>query len=145
MDWSDGDPRREAFLRFTEAAIRMRCELSPLRAERFLHGEPAWRDGPANVRWLRPDGAAMRAEDWSNPHAKAVGVALADATRTEVLLLVNAHHEPVEFSAPEPAGGRAWRLRLDSADGRIDPPSAIAEPGRPLAAPARGLLLFDAI
>ena len=62
----------------------------------------------------------MSDEDWKDAWSKTLAVALdgrqiedadGDTTRDRFLLLVNAHHEPVDFTVP--AGGRRpWRVVL---------------------------------
>ncbi len=144
MDWSDDDPRKAAFLAFTKGVIGLRRALPLLRSDRYLHAVPAWEDGPPQAAWLRPDGGAMTGEDWGAGHARAVGLALAGPEGAQLLMLVNAHHEPIAFEIPAPTAHGAWRLRLDSAAGTIDPPRALVEGGAPFEAPGRGVLLLEA-
>ena len=97
---------------------RFRRDHPVFRRTRFF------RDG--ELRWLRPDGEPMSAEDWANPQARAVAAAGAEG-----LLLVNGWWETLEFRLP---AGRAWRVELDTAapgDGRTAG-AAIALEGRSL-------------
>jgi pullulanase/glycogen debranching enzyme len=52
----------------------------------------------------------MTDDDWANPDARAVAVALPNA-----MLLVNAWWESLTFRIP---GDDAWSVELDTADGR---------------------------
>ena len=150
MDWEgqESDPRRSAFFEFMAACVRLRRELAPLRRDRYYHGNPVGEEGLPNVRWLRPDGAAMTPEDWRNGHARSVALALTEEGGQAVLLLVNAHHEPLEYEAPPAPDGRAWFKRMDTAAGAwddgVEPDDRRVAPGEAIALPARGLLLFEA-
>jgi isoamylase len=143
MNWPEDDPRAADFFAFTRGVIALRRALPLLRADRYLHGEPAWEGGPPNVRWLRADGAKMRDADWADGLARSVALVLAEEG-SELLILANAHHDSVRFNLPAPASGARWRLRLDSAEGVVDPnPARDAEAGD-WTAPGRGILLFEA-
>lgn len=70
----------------------------------------------------RSDGEVMTEQDWDVPHLKTLTVALNSRTipdaevegrRDQFLWMVNAHHEPVEFSIP--AGGH-WEVALTSGE-----------------------------
>ena len=94
----------------------------------------------------RPDGEQMQAQDWQNPIAKTLAVALdgrlisdseGDVNRDRLLLLINAHDEPVEFTVP--TGRGTWRVVLTTDDpDPIDPLAA----GERVAVRDRSLLLL---
>jgi isoamylase len=94
----------------------------------------------------RPDGNQMTAEDWQNPAARTLAVALdgrqitdtdGDATSDRFLLLLNAHHEPVEFALP--ISTATWRAVLTT--GGPDDTPAITPRGT-ITLVARALLLL---
>jgi glycogen operon protein len=77
----------------------------------------------------RPDGQPMSDEDWHNPIAKTLAVALdgrliedeeGDTSRDRLLLLINAHYEPVEFTIP--VGRGPWSVVLTTDDPDPIPP-----------------------
>jgi glycogen operon protein len=90
-------------------------ETSPDRAR---HGE--------NLQWFRPDGQPVTEEDWNNAGLRTLGMFLhgnapeirnADSQRTvdrDFLLLLNAHHEPVEFRLPVGVATGPWQLAIDT-------------------------------
>ena len=39
-----------------------------------------------------------------------------------ILLLFNAHSEPITFTLPPKSFGNDWQVRLDTASGAVDPP-----------------------
>jgi glycogen operon protein len=67
----------------------------------------------------RPDGEPMAEEDWQDPSARTLAVALdgrhiedadGDTSTDRFLLLLNAHHESVEFTIP--LGRTGWSAVL---------------------------------
>ncbi|MNN81262.1 hypothetical protein D3C81_1980700 [compost metagenome] len=104
------------------------------------------------MTWLAPDGSEMTEEQWLDDNARCMGMLMdgraqptgirrsgADAT---LLLLVNAHHEPVNFQLPEVAQGSGWACLLDSnrPDLRTLEEHAF---GAEFAVTSRSLLLFE--
>jgi glycogen operon protein len=94
----------------------------------------------------RPDGKHMTADDWQDPSARALAVALdgrqiedsvGGTTSDRFLLLLNAHFEPVEFVLPP---GRAkWDAVLTT--GPVERTPKLAR-RRTVALDARSLLLL---
>jgi glycogen operon protein len=120
LSWYDWDNVDEDLLAFTKTAIALRREHEPLRPREYLRGPGG---EPAQMVLYRPDGEQMQPEDWQNPVAKTLAVALdgrqiADAegetSRDRFLLLLNAHYEPVEFTVP--TGRGPWRVVLTTDD-----------------------------
>ena len=142
MDWSP-EPREQHLLAFVTGALRLRRELALLAAPQWIRGEAVSEDGPPGVRWLRPDGAPMQQEDWTNGLVKALAILLADAAGNATLVLSNASFADVGFALPDPAGDRPWRLRLDSGSGAIDPGEAPVAPGTTVDVEARSMRLYS--
>ncbi len=114
VDWElDADAR--ALQELVKAVIRLRNRHPLFRRRTYPK--------PENTVWLSPEGHAMSEQDWKLPFARCLGVLMAGerlAERDErgepvmdddLLLLLNAHHEPVQFSLPE----GAWIVLLDTA------------------------------
>jgi glycogen operon protein len=142
MDWSP-EPREERMRAFVAGALGMRRKLPLLGSPHWLRGDPVAEGGLPGVRWLKPDGAPMAQGDWLNGQARALMVALAEADGDGVLMLSNAAFEPVEFVLP-PTGSKArWRLRLDSADGRVDPEADPLAEGAEVSVPERSIQLYS--
>jgi glycogen operon protein len=78
-----------------------------------------------DISWLNPDGAEMSDEDWARSSARSLGVLISGRGLTErdelgrpvedddVLLLLNAHDESVEFVLPG-IEGEHWYAMLDT-------------------------------
>ncbi len=128
--WDLG-PRDEALLEFTRRVVRFRRDHPVVRRDTFFGGEPDARGLP-DIWWFRPDGRRMARRDWAVPGGP-VGIFLnGDAIRSvtprgepvrddSLLLLFNAHHEPVQFVLPPRRFGSQWQLELSTADPDASP------------------------
>ncbi len=126
ISWYDWDNVDEDLLAFAKTAIALRREHTGLHPREYLRGPGGV---PAQMVLYRPDGQQMGAEDWGNPVAKTLAVALdgrqiededGETSRDKLLLLINAHHEPIEFTVP--AGRGTWNVVLTTDDpDPIDP------------------------
>ena len=145
LNWdriTDGD--RE-FFNFVRRLIHVRRTRPLLRQPDFLHGNEI-EDGIRDVMWLRPDGAEMADENWSDPHARAMACLLAGNGQPSLLLLVNASEVEVAFMLPKSGTTRNWRVVVDTEDedsGRL-PEGARFEPGASYELPPRTLSLLEA-
>ncbi|MBZ4376594.1 glycogen debranching protein GlgX [Corallococcus sp. AS-1-6] len=127
VDWNL-DTTRQDLLEFTRKLIQFRHGQSVLQRRRFFQGEHLWESEHKDLAWFRPDGTEMGAEDWQKPFVRSLAFLLGgDAIPTpdergqrvsgdSLLVLLNAHHEPVTFTVPPPGEGGAWRLELYTAD-----------------------------
>jgi glycogen operon protein len=119
LDWQL-DERRRALLEHTRRWIALRRKHPVLRHTRFLTGDFIWHSELKDLSWRRPDGEEMLPEDWQRPWIASLDFMLGgDAIRMlddsgqrvvgdGVLVLMNAHHEPVTFRLPEDGGGQWW-------------------------------------
>ncbi|GAB0113841.1 glycogen debranching protein GlgX [Acidisoma sp. C75] len=158
ISWVNWEPgaRRDALVRFTARLTGLRRRFPLLTRGRFLNGQWDETLGLKDVTWLGPDATEMSDEQWGEGHARCMGVLLdgraqetgiyqrgRDAT---LLLIVNAHHDMVEFQLPEVLGGREWRLLIDT---NQEEAAAEAEPlfafEHAYAVTARSLLLFELV
>ena len=134
VNW-DLDADQKELLAFTSGAIALRKAHPVLRRRRFFAGDAAHggKSSVGEIEWLRPDGAPMGGEDWNSGFARSVMVFLnGDAipeqdqmgrqvTDDHFLLLFNAHSEPIPFTLPPKSFGNDWQVRLDTANGAVDP------------------------
>ncbi|MGH7447974.1 MAG: glycogen debranching protein GlgX, partial [Longimicrobiales bacterium] len=124
LDWELDEPRR-AQLEFTRRVIGLRARHPVLRRKRFYQGLRIRGSDVRDLTWLRPDGEQMTDEEWGAGWNRAMGVMLAGDALGEVdedgnlvvddtlLLLLNAHTEPVRFRLPAHNGGR-WEVLIDT-------------------------------
>ena len=139
LKW-DGIAERDQRFRDFVAGLTSLRRTRPLLAQRhYLRG----RDGTdqPGVRWFRPDGAEMGDGDWSLPQARSISLLIADGSDA-LLLMLNAHFEPVQFVLPQREGLR-WMLLAETADGTIGH-RALLDPNTYLV-PERSLALLEAL
>jgi glycogen operon protein len=143
VSWYDWDNVDKDLLAFVKTAIALRRDNHALRPREYLRGPEG---GPAQMVLYRPDGKHMTAEDWQDPAARALAMAIdgrqiedsdGETTSDRFLLLLNAHYEPVEFVLPP---GRAkWDAVLTT--GPIEKTPKLTR-RRTVALDARSLLLL---
>jgi len=112
LAWAEPGERDALFRDFVRKVIAIRRSQPLLAQPRFLHGEDTGTGRP-DIRWTRPDGAELQREDWDNPATRAMGIEFND-DRNSLLILVNAHHEPLDFALPR--SDRPWQVLLDTAE-----------------------------
>jgi glycogen operon protein len=151
-DW-ELDERRRHLLAFTRRLIALRRAHPVLRRRHFLEGTPE-AGGMPDAWWFRPDGRRMTAHDWEDEATHTVGLflngsAIPYRSRTggrieddSFLLLVNAHHEDVEFLLPSRRYGQRWALELDTADPDAQPGSRAMDARERVVSVGRSLLLL---
>jgi glycogen operon protein len=139
IDWNLDD-RKRVMLEFTRRVIRLRHAQPVLQRRRYFRGQHLWDSDFKDLAWFRPDGSEMRQEDWQKPFVKSVAYVLGgDAIPSldeygnrilgdSLLILMNAHHEPVVYTLPEGDFGSDWYLMLDTAHPE-QPPSDTAHVG----------------
>jgi glycogen operon protein len=124
LDWDDIDDDAHALQAFTRKLIKLREDLPVLRRNRFLTGTYDAELQVKDVTWISPTGAELTPEQWSDTKARSLGALLDGRAQptgirkrghdVTVLLLLNAYHEPVEFTLPAAQGGSAWDRLVDT-------------------------------
>jgi isoamylase len=122
LSWYDWENADQDLLAFTQTVLRLRSENPSFRPHQYLVGAEATR---AQMILFRPDGQPMQEQDWDGPPVLAVGLdgrhiedIDGETTDERLLLLVNAHHEAVEFTVP---GRSASWSEVLSTDPGTDP------------------------
>ena len=128
VNW-DLDDDGKALLKFVKRLIKLRLAYPILRRGRFLVGDYNEDIGVKDVTWLAPDGNEMSTEQWQDSNGRCLGMLMdgraqetgirragADAT---LLLVVNAHHDMVNFRLPPVPEGEFWTCLLDTNDTTI--------------------------
>jgi glycogen operon protein len=111
-------------LRFVKRLIKLRLAYPILRRNRFLVGTYNEAIGVKDVTWLDPHGNEMTTEQWEDGHGRSVGMLLdgraqpsgirkpgADIT---LLVIVNAHHDVVNYLLPQVPEGDYWNCVVDT-------------------------------
>ncbi|HBG51607.1 MAG TPA: hypothetical protein DDW89_07335 [Gammaproteobacteria bacterium] len=152
LDWAL-DGKGESLLEFVKMLTRLRHRYHILRRSRFLTGAYSEELGIKDVTWINAAGGEMQVEHWDDGAMKCFGAVLDgraqvtgirqrghDAT---LLMVFNAHYEPVVFHLPEVAGGIAWQRMIDT---HLPPCEQIRADfvfGKSYQVTARSFLLFE--
>jgi isoamylase len=123
VNW-DLDEDGKALLKFVKRLIKLRQAYPILRRGRFLVGDYNEELGVKDVTWLSPSGEEMTIEQWEDANARCLGM-LMDGRAQEtgirrrgsevtLLLLVNSHHEGVNFKLPQVPEGVNWTCLIDT-------------------------------
>jgi len=130
LNWNHGEAEQR-LLAFVRMLIQLRREQPVLRRRQFFQGRPIRGSEVKDVSWLEPSGKEMTDKAWNAGFIRCLGVLLAGDQIDELdergrriegdtlLLLLNAHHEPIPFTLPKHAGGW-WDLVFDTAKGNAD-------------------------
>ncbi|MDR9438500.1 MAG: glycogen debranching protein GlgX [Halomonas sp.] len=126
ISWVDWNPSGDAhaMIDYVRRVIALRLHYPILRRGRFLSGEFNETMGLKEVTWLAPDGEEMDVERWENPEARTLELLLDGRAQPSgirrhgddrsLLILFNAHAEPVTFALPQSPRGSGWQCRLDT-------------------------------
>lgn len=151
LDWAL-DEEAQSLLEFTRHLINLRKRYPILRRGRFLVGAYNEELGIKDVTWLTPSGAEMTSELWERADVSCLGMIMdgraqptgvhrhgSDAT---LLLILNAHWEPVNFTLPDVAQGSGW-LRLLDTHSPAQKLNDLYDIGQEFIVTSRSLLLFE--
>ena len=156
-DWDAVDADARRFQRFVEYLIRLRRSHHVFSRPQFFRGTQ-YDGGLKDITWVTPEGKEYTAAEWETPYARCIGYLLNGRAGEFVrgptgwrdvdasfLVLVNAHHEDIEFLAPQTPEPMNWAALIDTAEesGMARPGITIA-PDQAFTLRARSLALFCA-
>ncbi len=123
-NWAEAD---EELLEFTRKLIAVRKDHPSLTRRRWFMGQPVRGTGIEDIVWFLPEGDVMPDDAWQHSFAKSLAVYLnGNGIRSlneegnkivdnHLFLIFNAHHEPIEYTLPNEAYGKAWCLEIYTA------------------------------
>ena len=126
ISWLNWDiaGRGESLISFTRKLTALRHRYPILRRNRFLTGSYDDELEVKDVTWINASGNEMRAEEWDDPRMKCFGMLMDGrarpsgvaqrGTEATMLLVLNAHHDLVQFTLPNATGGASWGLLVDT-------------------------------
>jgi glycogen operon protein len=133
LDWNLDDTRR-TLLDFTRRLVHYRRGHPNFHRRSFSENDPQAAAQSENIRWVRADGEPMQDEDWDEGGwMRTLGMMLfGDAPEirnaagrrvkdNDYLILLNAHHEPVEFKLPKDVRRKRWFVAFDTAHPELQP------------------------
>jgi glycogen operon protein len=126
LHWDLDEPQKR-LLDFTSRLIAMRKEHPNLHRRKFFQDRKVRHSVDRDIAWFGVDGKEFSDEQWDAGWVRSIALLLngktlniADETGKPIvddtfLLLVNAHHEGVEFTLPQKTGqGTKWQQILDT-------------------------------
>lgn len=124
VDWEGIDDDGRALTEFVKNLTTLRHRLPVLRRGRFLTGEFNEALEVTDARWLSPDGTDLSQEQWDDPAMRCFGLVIdgraqasgirRPASDATLLLVLNAHHDVVNFTLPDIPEGDQWTCLLDT-------------------------------
>ncbi|CAB3664416.1 glycogen debranching protein GlgX [Trinickia soli] len=124
IDWAGIDDNGRALTDFVVKLTTLRHTLPVLRRNRFLTGQFDERQQLSEVRWVSPVGTDLTEEQWNDPQMRCFGVLLDGRAQTSgirrpasdatLLIVMNAHHDVVEFRLPDIPGSDQWSCLIDT-------------------------------
>ncbi len=150
LDWNL-TPEKQAFLDFVKRVIRIWQTQPVLQRRKFFQGRQIRGSEVKDITWFEPSGHEMTDEGWNTHHVRCLAVRLAGDTMVEfddrgapihgdtLLILLNAHHEPVDFTLPADHG-HPWERILGTAEDEDE--SLMLKEGAVLSVEGRSLQVF---
>ncbi len=132
-DWNLDDTRK-SLLEFTSRLIHYRRGHPNFHRRSFVDSDPTVSPHGRNVHWIRADGEPMQDSDWGEGGwMRSLGMMLfGDAPEirngagqpvkdNDYLILLNAHHDPVDFKLPKDIRRKRWFVAFDTARPELEP------------------------
>jgi len=123
VNW-DIDEEGQALFDFTRKLTTLRRVLPVLRRGRFLTGEYREDLQVTDVKWLSPDSSELTDDQWNDGDMRCFGLVIDGRAQTSgirrpasdatLLLVVNAHHDVVDFTLPDIPGSDQWSCLIDT-------------------------------
>ncbi|MCM8794294.1 MAG: glycogen debranching protein GlgX [Candidatus Omnitrophica bacterium] len=127
LHWDLTDEQK-GFLAFVKKTVHFWKGQQVLHRRKFFQGRPIRGSSVKDIAWLEPTGKEMTDEAWNAPYVRCLGVRLDGHAIDEVgergeriigdtlLLLMNAHHDKIDFLLPDEGEGAFWEIVLDTYD-----------------------------
>jgi isoamylase len=125
VDWTLKDTNA-SLLEFTTFLVELLHQHPVLRRRKFFHGRKIRGSEIKDLTWFLPNGGEIGDEDWESDAARSLGLRLSGDDIDEVdsfgnrivddtlLILLNAHHEPVTFILPRQTSQEPWQVVVDT-------------------------------
>lgn len=127
LNWELSGEQQE-FLEFVRRVCRIRHEQLVFQRRKFFQGRRIRGTDVKDLSWFSPDGNEMNDSHWNAGFVKCLGIRLAGdligdldergnpIVGETILMLLNAHHEPIPFKLPITNANHYWDRLLDTAD-----------------------------
>ncbi len=154
ISWLNWDIKEKGLrlIEFVRRLTGFRHKYPILRRNLFLTGDYNEELGVKDVTWINANGREMEDHNWGDTGMRCFGMlidgrAQASGVRQRgkeatLLLVVNDHHDLVNFTLPEAVGGECWALLVDT-NVEDNTESGSFRTGEAYGVTARSLLLFS--
>jgi isoamylase len=131
LNWELADDQKR-FLAFVQKVTQVWKEQPVLKRRNFFQGRAIRGEGVKDVSWFSPTGKDMTDQDWAG-FVRCLGMRLAGDLIGEtdergepivgdtLLVLMNAHHEPLPFTLPPTNPEHQWELLFDTSNDDAPP------------------------
>ncbi|MFP4086687.1 MAG: hypothetical protein ACLFUL_07825 [Desulfobacteraceae bacterium] len=131
ISWYDWENMDEALLVFCQKLVHYRKDHPVFRRRGWFHGRPIHGSDVSDISWFTLEGEKMAEEDWDRGYAESLEVFLNDknipnphphgdpVVDDNFYIMINAHHEPLDFRLPAAQWGESWVKELDTESGWI--------------------------
>jgi len=150
LNWDFGD-KGHSLIRFVRKLCTLRHTYPILRRSRFLTGDYDQELEVKDLTWINASGSEMSPGDWGDALMKCFGMLMDGrarptgvrqrGTEATLLMILNAHHDLVNFTLPESVGAQHWSLLLDT-NLAEEPPAYRGVAGDIYGVTGRSLVLF---
>ncbi|BET66568.1 glycogen debranching protein GlgX [Opitutales bacterium ASA1] len=154
LHW-DLDEARRKLLDFTRRLVALRREHPNFHRHSYAENEPEAGAAAESIEWFRADGVKMKRSDWEQGGwMRTLGMFLhgdapeirnggGETVRDDTfLMLLNSHHEPVEFRTPKRVRSGKWIVVLDTARPDLEDGKEEIGKGQPVKMESRSLVLL---
>ncbi len=127
LSWYDWENADQNLFEFCQRLIRFRYDHPAFRRRRWFYGRSIHGEDCQDIAWFTKDGERMAEDNWGEAFAKSLGIFLGGqsipnpnprgdpVTDDNFYIILNAHHEPLDFTLPGPSCGKYWAMELDTA------------------------------
>lgn len=153
FDWSLRDENL-ALMGFVRRVMEFREQHPVLRRRGWFQGREIFGSGVRDIGWFNPDGAEMTPEEWNDGFTRSVGMFLNGDEIPEpgprgerlsddsLLILFNAHNDPIPFTLPAGHWGDEWSAEIDTNEPELDPGTRVLKAGEEVRLEGRSILVL---
>jgi isoamylase len=123
INWDLG-AKGKSLLQFVQTLCRLRAKYPILRRNRFLTGSYDEELDIKDLTWINANGQEMTGEEWGDDLMKCLGMLMDGrarptgvrqrGTEAAMLLVLNSHHDLVNFTLPVYPDGQTWDRVVDT-------------------------------
>jgi isoamylase len=152
LNWAIED-KGKSLTSFVQKVIGLRHKYPILRRNLFLTGQYQEELDLKDVAWINANGTEMTEDNWGDSLMRCFGMLMDGRAQSSgirqrgheatLLLVINVHHDLVNFVMPASSAGENWTLLIDTNEPEKQP-DCIKKTGEEYGVTARSLLLMAA-